>query len=291
MNSLFRVSSYITSYQQLNENFPLNVAVGLLQPFPPNTYVEHPTCCLLTPLNCVMIQVMLILAVDTTSQTGSVAVLSDGKVLADIAIARDVRSSSGLFNQTASVLAKSRLSFADFELFAVSSGPGSFTGVRVGLTAVKAWAEVYKRPIAAVSGLKAIASQTHGEPRLIAPFFSAGRGQVFGALYSYDDARLEVIAEEMVLSPRDFLSFLTANAPGSEVTLVSPTPLALDDALPESLFATHHVQAVSEVLAGAIGALGYQLALRNELVDACELDANYVRRCDAEHSWTGSNAK
>lgn len=235
---------------------------------------------------------MLILAVDTSSRAGSLAVLSDGKAAALVAIERDIPFSSGLFNQSEVILTKTGLSLSEFDVFAVCSGPGSFTGLRVGLTAVKAWAEVYNRPIAAVSGLKAIASEAQGHPRLIAPFFSAGRGQVFGGLYSYDDHRLEVIEEEMVLSPREFLTFLSRNTPRSgNVTLISTTPTALDDALRESSFATNDVQAVSEVLAAAIGTLGYQQALRNELVDAYALDANYVRRCDAERFWTDPNAK
>ena len=79
------------------------------------------------------------------------------------------------------------------DVFAVAAGPGSFTGLRVGLTAVKAWAEVHGKPIAAVSGLEAIAAESLAakapgvsSAHFIAPFLDARRGQLFGAIYRRD---------------------------------------------------------------------------------------------------------
>ena len=77
------------------------------------------------------------------------------------------------------------------ELFAVAAGPGSFTGLRVGLTAVKAWAEVYCKPIAAVSALEAVALQATSGARMIVPVLDARRGQVYS---DYRAARVRLTA-------------------------------------------------------------------------------------------------
>src|SRR5260370_32586276 len=124
---------------------------------------------------------MLILAVDTSTRTGSLAVVSDGTVVNVARIPQDAPTSSTLFTQLELILSETGLAMPQFDLFTVCAGPGSFTGLRVGLTTVKGWAEVYQRPIAAVSGLEAIAAQGlqsahHGAQnvaRLHATFFSA----------------------------------------------------------------------------------------------------------------------
>lgn len=228
---------------------------------------------------------MLILAVDTSTRTGSLAVLRDREPLATAMIPSTAPFSSGLFSELTALFRETGASLEKFDLFAVCAGPGLFTGLRVGLTAVKAWAEVNGRPIAAVSGLQAIATRAAGSARLVAPFFDGGRGQVFGGLYARVEKRLERVEQDAILSPRDFLEMIAAHAKDCEVGFVSTTPTALDESLRWSVFAGHRVQVASELLADAIGAAGYEQVLRDEVVDAAALDANYIRRCDAEALW------
>src|SRR5579863_1230264 len=129
---------------------------------------------------------MLILAVDTSTSTGSAAILRDSKVLCEVAGYEETPYSSRLFRDIALLQDRAGLRLNQMNMFAVAAGPGSFTGLRVGLTAVKAWAEIHGKPIAAVSGLEAIASQaalvecSNGRGgRFIAPFLDARRGQLF----------------------------------------------------------------------------------------------------------------
>src|SRR5689334_21120508 len=86
-----------------------------------------------------------------------------------------------LLRAVTDLLKNVRLQLSQVDAYAVAAGPGSFTGVRVGLTTVKAWAEVYGRGIAAVSRLDALATQALGEEPRVAAFLDARRGQVFGA--------------------------------------------------------------------------------------------------------------
>src|SRR5579864_9096983 len=123
---------------------------------------------------------MLILAVDTSTRTGSAALLRDGEVLAEISDYEETPYSSRLFRDVAVLQKKAGFRMNQIDVYAVAAGPGSFTGLRVGLTAVKAWAEVHQKKIAAVSGLEAIASQAladdtrgNSDCQLFAPFLDA----------------------------------------------------------------------------------------------------------------------
>ena len=237
---------------------------------------------------------MLILAVDTSTRTGSAAILRDSEVLAQVSGYEETLYSNRLFRDIAALQEKANFSLKEVDVFAVASGPGSFTGLRVGLTAVKAWAEVHGKPIAAISGLEAIAFESLADKTpealsasFIAPFLDARRGQIFGAVYRHSKGNemcLELVTDESILSLDEFLE-LAKGKSGQSVALVSPTPDVLPGARIVEAFPGQRVITVSAALAPAIGRLGFERAQRGDLVDAMRLDANYVRRSDAEAAW------
>jgi tRNA threonylcarbamoyladenosine biosynthesis protein TsaB len=241
---------------------------------------------------------MLILAVDTSSRMGSVAILRDNEVVAEVSGYEDTPYSNRLFRDIEVLRDRAKFRLEDVDAFAVATGPGSFTGLRVGLTAAKAWAEVHRKPIAAVSSLHAIAaeSQTAGtasitncpiHTRLIATFLDARRGQVFGAIYrraAESEAGLILESDESILSPDEFLEMVKRTSP-TGVKFVTSTPDALPVARIREAFPGAQVVSVSAALAPAIGRLGFELARQGGLVDSIRVDANYVRRSDAEGAW------
>lgn len=234
---------------------------------------------------------MLILAIDTSTRAGSAAVLRDSGVIADVSGLEETPYSTRLFRDVAALQSRTQLSLGQIDLFAVAAGPGSFTGLRVGLTAVKAWAEVYRRPIAAVSGLEAIAAESPWQPgagssnsNLIAPFLDARRGYVFGAIYRRTmqaGSRLELVGEESILPIEDFLRLVSEHSK-QQMLLLSPTPDAIPVDELRSVLPEARIEQASAALARSIGRLGYERATRGDLVDPLQLDANYVRRSDAE---------
>ena len=230
---------------------------------------------------------MLILAVDTSTQAGSLAVLRDRRVVGEVSTWVEETFSSRMFRHLEFLLRELGMGLDQVELFAVASGPGSFTGLRVGLAAVKGWAEVYHRPIAAVSALEAVAAQAKSPEALLAPVIDARRGQVYGGLYERSGAMLARRGDEVVMTSAEFLELVRSQANGAPVTFVSPTPDVLVGPLEQSVFCGQTPQPVSTVLAPVIGQLGFARAQRGELVDALTLDANYVRRSDAELLWKG----
>jgi tRNA threonylcarbamoyladenosine biosynthesis protein TsaB len=238
---------------------------------------------------------VLVLALDTSSPSGSLAVLRDEKVIGVVSTATGEVYSSRMFRELEFLLGELSLRMDEFELFAVAAGPGSFTGLRVGLAAVKGWAEVYRKPIAAVSALEAVAVQAHSNAGLIVPVLDARRGQVYFGLYrratgGAGDIRLVLDGEEYVMTPAEFFEALRERGGGAEFAIVTPQPELFSGVASRDEIAVLRgaVEPASSVLAPFIGQLGFQQARRGVLADPLTLDANYVRRTDAELHWKES---
>ncbi|MGB9402476.1 MAG: tRNA (adenosine(37)-N6)-threonylcarbamoyltransferase complex dimerization subunit type 1 TsaB [Candidatus Acidiferrales bacterium] len=228
----------------------------------------------------------LTLAVDTSSRVGSLAVLRDTGIVGVVSTFSDEAYSSRMFRQLEFLLAELRVGLAEVDLFAVVSGPGSFTGLRVGLTAVKGWAEVYQRPIAAVSGLEAIASEARSSARYVAAVMDARRGEIYGALYERTAEGYAERVSECVLPAEEFFAQVFAlvreQSAENEILFATPAAELVRGALSNARFSVAAVVEVSPVLAPAVGRLGIERATRGKLVNAIDLDANYIRRSDAE---------
>src|SRR5207245_11114254 len=110
-------------------------------------------------------------------------VVGDGEVFGLVLHETEEDYSSWLLPSVEEVLKGVGLQMSQVDAYAVAAGPGSVTGVRVGLTTVKGWGEVYGKPVPAVSRLEAIGVQATGETEYVAAFADAHRGQVFGAVY------------------------------------------------------------------------------------------------------------
>ena len=151
---------------------------------------------------------MNILAIDTSSDCGSVAVLSDGVVLGEIRLANSIQHSKRLFRSTEFLFEHIDLSLDEIDIFAAARGPGSFTGVRVGLAAIEGFAFARGKPSAGVSTLAATAWQVNREDVMISPVLDARRGEIYSALYRKDGEELIELHAPTVLKPAQWLSRL-----------------------------------------------------------------------------------
>src|SRR3984893_9456552 len=134
---------------------------------------------------------MLILGVDTSGKNGSVALvrLEQGTPRTlEIVSLEGGTFSAQLVPQISELLGRHGLTKRDIDAFAVASGPGSFTGLRVGLAAIKALAEVLQKPIAAVSLLEAVSRAAEKKGEVVAAL-DAGRGEIYVAEYTVSDAQ------------------------------------------------------------------------------------------------------
>lgn len=242
---------------------------------------------------------MRILALDTTTPAGSIAVVEASntpaagdslQVLGLVGTTSDEPYSSRLFRQLEFLLAELRLTTADLDLFGVAAGPGTFTGLRVGLTAVKGWAEVYGRPAAAVSALEAMAWQwakTVVKPGRIVAVKDARRGQIYGGIYEWVERGLRRVGDDVVMAPDEFGQHLQQTLGAGEFAFATTAPEWWRSMLASSRFSQQRIVPVSAVLAPAVAELAWGKAQRGETCDALALDAHYVRRSDAEMQWKG----
>lgn len=236
---------------------------------------------------------MLLLALDTCDSRGSMALLRDFTVQACLTHPQGQEYSSWLIPAAEAILRLGGVTHAEIEGYVVASGPGSFTGVRVGLTTVKAWSEAFDKPIASVSRLEALASLATSSAALVAAFMDAHRGQVFGGLYCRQGGELQRIEEEMVAPPSAFLDWVsTRAAAGQHIGWISLDPqiLAAQPRWKEREALGERVELFSQELAPHIGRLGLRQFAAGKITTALQLDANYVRRSDAELFWKKSRS-
>ena len=235
---------------------------------------------------------VIVLAIDTCDSRGSVALLRDDAVLKVVVHETEEDYSSWLLPAVQECLKGSGLQMEQVEAYAAAAGPGSFTGVRVGLTSVKAWAEVYAKRIVAVSRLEALAMEASGGTAWVAAFFNARRGQVFGAVYRRNGASLARCGDEMVIAPGKFVEAAAEVAQGEKISWVSMDAecAAAEEAWKGRETRGEKVESVSTVVAPMIGRLGVAALAEGRFTDALALDANYVRRSDAEIFWKGTAA-
>ncbi len=236
---------------------------------------------------------VLILALDTSSPSGSIAVLEDNKVIGTVSTWTSEVYSSRMFRHLDFLLGELSLNPREFDLFAVAVGPGSFTGLRVGLTAVKGWAEVYGKPVAAISGLEAIAAQSRSPDSLLIAATDARRGQIYCGRYrrtqTQEGEGLVLDDEERVMDPEEFIDALAGIGDNCPFTVVTPVPDLLSKILSDHKAPPAprgpRIDEVSPILAPHVGRLGYVRAQRGDLDDALTLAASYIRRTDAELKW------
>jgi len=232
---------------------------------------------------------VIILALDTCDSRGSVAVLRDDEVLKTIAHEGKTEYSIWLLPAVDEALKASGFGMRDVELFAVAPGPGSFTGVRMGLTTVKAWSEVYGKGIAGVSRLEAMAAAAAGGNGYIAAFFDAHRDQIYAGLFRRQAAGLALVEAEMAAAPADFVGWVAQRTGNERVSWISmePEKLTTQEAWQVRAVAGESIEASTKVLAPVIGRIGRRRSFERRLTDALQLDAEYVRRPDAEVFWKG----
>src|SRR5438270_11444933 len=216
---------------------------------------------------------MLLLSVDTSGKDGSIALAQcDGAVCNAIEVVSLVGGtfSAQLIPQIAALLAKHAFSKHDIAGFVVATGPGSFTGLRVGLAAIKALADVLAKPVAAVSLLEAVASASSLTGRVLA-LMDAGRGEVFAGAYAIpEDGEMHALGEKLMKIDD------VSSANGQHI--VTPDETLVQVLQPKGIEAEHVERPRTDTLAR----LGWRKIQTGDTVSPEQLEANYIRQSDAE---------
>ncbi len=157
---------------------------------------------------------MRVLAVDTSSERGSVCVVDSNEVLGEVRLASSIQHSERLFRSIEFLFQHLPFPLSGIDLFAAARGPGSFTGLRIGLAAMEGFAAAFGKPAAGVGTLEALAWKTGIHDDLLAPTIDARRGEVYGALYrrAPNPGGRDTLIEEqppVVLKPAEWFASLS----------------------------------------------------------------------------------
>jgi tRNA threonylcarbamoyladenosine biosynthesis protein TsaB len=227
---------------------------------------------------------MKILGVDTSTSCGSLGIIDDDEVVVEYALLRDETHSTRLVPAIQALLKEARLGLDEIGCMAVSLGPGSFTGLRVGLSAVKGLALAAERPVVGVPTLDALAANLTFTPYLICPLVDARKGEVYTALYKEGaGGQVEQLTPYQVLAPLDLLEKI----PFQETIFLGDGVVAYRELIEERLgakafFAPPHLRFLR---GSTVAEIGLQRFKRGELDDISSLVPIYVRPSDAEIKW------
>jgi len=218
----------------------------------------------------------LILSLDTTHEFGSIALLEGGSVLEEVLLHSPDGFGHVLFGHLQRLLDRHNRRLSDMTCFAAAAGPGSFTGVRVGLAAVKGLAEATGRKVVAASNLEALARFGSADCRAV--IMDARRGEIYGAVY---DATGNPLREPVVMRFPAWLETL----PEGEIEFVSMDMTPFCAALESTRFASAKITTAARAIAGVIGKIARERLCAGLARDPAGIDAEYVRRSDAELFW------
>jgi tRNA threonylcarbamoyladenosine biosynthesis protein TsaB len=227
---------------------------------------------------------MRILAVDTSSERGSICLADNGNILGEVRLQSSIQHSDRLFRSIEFLFTYAPFTLRDVDLFVAARGPGSFTGLRVGLAAMEAFASANDKPAAGVSTLEALAWKCGIEKTMIASVIDARRGEVYGGLYNVLGGSLVEIRVPQVMLPEDWLATL----PAGPILFCGDGALRYRDLITAPSWS---VQVIDLYLASALA----QLALSPARGPLSPL---YIRKAEAERvrerqheSLAGSNTK
>ncbi len=228
---------------------------------------------------------MYVLAVDSSSVSGSVALLNDEQVLFEEIIHTGLNHSQTLLPAVAELFARTGRKISDIDLFAVTTGPGSFTGLRIGVSLIKGFALATSKPVAGVSTLEALSQNLFACRSVICPFMDAKKKQVYAALFNpRPDGVPEKIREETVEDPRRFLETIT-----TEIVLAGDGAMKYADLLEEILPGRYVIAPppFHLIRASVVGLLAFKKYGKRELLDVMTLSPQYIRFSEAERKVQG----
>ena len=222
---------------------------------------------------------MKILGIDTSTPIGSVALIDDDNLVAEHTLNIVQAHSSRLMPAIDTVLKWSDITAADLDGCAVGVGPGSFTGVRIGVATIKSLCYALDKPIVGVSTLEAVAYNLRWTNGVICPLFDARRSEVYGAIFE-GGTEWQRLTEELCLPIDAFLDRLnTRTSTDCPINFVGDGLFTYGDAVRERLGENvHFADPIFNVPRGAtIAHLGKQRLQNDDIDDYWTLVPNYVR--------------
>ncbi len=224
---------------------------------------------------------MLVFGIDTCCMAATAAVVNEKVMVAQTVINQSKTHSQIMMPQIEQMLKSAEVDPGDIDAFAAAVGPGSFTGVRIGVATAKAMAQAVKKPCIAVSTLEALAFSSACFDGIISPILDARRGQVYNALFR-GGRELHRLCEDRALALEELLRELCSA--GEKVLFMGDGTLVFEQEIREALGdKAYFAPMVTKLnLGGAVAEIGLSRLLKGEVLGYSELVPEYIRLSQAE---------
>lgn len=227
---------------------------------------------------------MIVLSIDSATESASCAVLDNEKLLGEVSLNNKKQHSVVLMPLVDNLLKNLQLTIKDIDGFVVSKGPGSFTGLRIGMSMVKGLSQGSIKPFVSVSSLDALAYNMAYTEGIICPILDALRDNVYTALYSFKNGTLIRNTDYMILHIDELVDLLRKQ--GDVVTFLGDASdkfrTKLQESLEKAFFAPKHLNIVR---ASSLGELGLKLLEEGIYDDLYTSAPIYLRKPQAEREY------
>jgi tRNA threonylcarbamoyladenosine biosynthesis protein TsaB len=224
---------------------------------------------------------MKILCIDTSSSAGSVVLVCEEGVRGELYVDSTQTHSARLLSGIDSVLTSASLTIGDVDGFAVISGPGSFTGIRIGLTTVKGLADSLRKPALPITSFEAWVEKHHDLQGILVPLIPARRGEVYACVYERQGSELRVLSDGIVGDVASVISQISE----AEVSFIGDGANQNREIIKGSGRKHWNILVTDLFLGQAMARIACRRAIRNEFCSAHDLAAFYLRQSDAEIHW------
>ncbi|MGG7142243.1 tRNA (adenosine(37)-N6)-threonylcarbamoyltransferase complex dimerization subunit type 1 TsaB [Clostridium nigeriense] len=209
---------------------------------------------------------MIVLSIDSASKVATAALLDENNLIAEYTINNKLEHSTLIMDMVDKLLKDSSLDIDDVDGFVVSKGPGSFTGLRIGMATVKGLSLGSNKPYVSISSLDALAYSLVNFDGIICPMMDALRNSVYTCLYKGNNGNLEKLIDYSALELDELIEILKEK--GEKVIFtgdaVNKHKDYLSENFPNAIFAPNHLNIIR---ASSLGELGIKMLLNNECDD------------------------
>ncbi|MFV1952018.1 MAG: tRNA (adenosine(37)-N6)-threonylcarbamoyltransferase complex dimerization subunit type 1 TsaB [Nitrospinota bacterium] len=225
---------------------------------------------------------MIVLGIDTSTLLGSVAVVDNGRLVYEDIDNTKTSYSKRLLLMIDNVLKRTVINMDRIDGYALAIGPGSFTGLRIGLSICKGFFAATGKPIIGVDTLYALANTLTYSSNIICPILNAKKGEVYSALYRYKDNHLNKLTDDMAINPERLCSMINEPAifVGDGIDVYREL---LSERLGNAAIFTPKTKGYSN--AASIAEIGLRKLERGDVPNAMTLQPKYIRRSEAEIKW------
>lgn len=229
---------------------------------------------------------MIILAIESSAVTASVAILKDNQLVAEYTVNHKKTHSQTLLPMIDEIVSMADMDASEIDVIAVSEGPGSFTGLRIGAATGKGIALALDKKMVSVPTLKAMAYNLYSDDRIIVPIMDARRQHVYAGAYTFDEGRLLTMRESELISIEDLISSykLLSDKTGKKLVFIGDGVDVAGEKIKEALGDICVLAAPQNktARAGSVAMLAMSMAKAGEFTDADELKPDYLRPSQAE---------